>query len=95
MISMNSSQKHAEVVKGRHIQICGFSAWTNFSDYIRRASTRVAISDDMLRMSKIAAWECRRKVYEEEMAMMSHNERRKCIRNNQKSYLKTESTKLY
>lgn len=95
MISANFSQKHAEVVKGRHIQLCRFSARTNFSDYIRRTSTRITVSDDMLRMSQNAAWECRSKAYEEEMAMMSHNERRKYIRNNQKSYLKTGSTKLY
>jgi len=74
---VNSSQRHTEVVKGSHIQLCGNNAWTNFSDYIRRASTRIATSDDMLRMSQNTVWECRSKVYEEEMAMIAHDERRK------------------
>lgn len=79
MLSVNSSQKHTELVKGSHIQLCAFSGWTNLSDYIRRASTRIATSDDMLRMSQNTARECRSKVYEEEMALMSHDERRKYV----------------
>ena len=79
MISVNSSQKRTEVVKGSHIQLCVFSGWANFSDNIRRASTRIVTSGDMLWMSQNTAWECRSKVYEGEMAMMSHDERRKYI----------------
>lgn len=77
--SVNSSQKQTEVVEGSLIQLCGFSGWTDFSDYIRRASTRIETTDDMLRMSQNTAWECRSKAYEEEMTMMSNDERRKYI----------------